>query len=101
MNSRHPDPRRVWQGGRELQSMTPLPGNPLMNSKFCKVAAIYNARAVARRSRFDFLRDLSAITLSFSIKFDLRDLRMNSRSADFSDFYDARALARRPRAMCS
>ena len=28
MNSRHPDPRRVWKGGPQQQVMTPLPGIP-------------------------------------------------------------------------
>ena len=28
MNSRHPDPRRVWKGGPEQRVMTPLPGIP-------------------------------------------------------------------------
>ena len=60
MNSRHPSPRRVWQGGPELQSMTPLPGNPVnplnpvMSSKFGELAVICNARALARRSRVMF-----------------------------------------------
>ena len=51
MNSRHPGPRRVWPGGTELQSMTPLPGNPLnplMSSKIRELDVIYNARALAR-----------------------------------------------------
>ncbi len=28
MNSHHPDPRRVWKGGAEQQSMTPHPVDP-------------------------------------------------------------------------
>ena len=28
MNSRHPDPRRVWPGGTELRLMTPDPRDP-------------------------------------------------------------------------
>ena len=30
MNSRHPDPRRVWKGGPQQRVMTPLPGIPLI-----------------------------------------------------------------------
>ena len=29
VNYRHPDPRRVWKGGSELQSLPPFPGHPL------------------------------------------------------------------------
>ena len=50
MNSRHPYPRHMWKGGPELQSMPPHQGNPRMSSKFGELAAIYNARALARRS---------------------------------------------------
>ena len=56
MNSRHPDPRRVWQGCLELQSMTPLPGNPRTSSKLSEFDDFYNARALARRSRAMFFR---------------------------------------------
>ena len=28
VNSRHPDPRRVWKGGPQQRVMTPLPGIP-------------------------------------------------------------------------
>ena len=28
MNSRHPDPRRLWKGGSEQHLLTPLPGIP-------------------------------------------------------------------------
>ena len=31
MNSRHPDPRRVWKGGPHHRVMTPLPGIPRIN----------------------------------------------------------------------
>ena len=49
VNYRHPDPRRVWKGGSEPQSMTPDnrdpgdpgdPGDPRMNPFWLQVAAI-------------------------------------------------------------
>ncbi len=105
MNSRHPYPRRVWKGGPELQSMTPLrgnPGNPGMSSKFGELAAIRSARALYRRSRvmfFDFLRDLSSKTLTFSITFEQEAPPLSAKFADVDDFYDACGLACRSRVM--
>ena len=57
VNYRHPDPRRVWKGGSELQSMTPDPGIPRlprMNSRSAEFDDFYNARGLARRSRAMF-----------------------------------------------
>ena len=59
LNYRHPDPRRVWKGGPELQSVTVIRGYPRiprMNSKSAESAAKNNARALARRSRAMFFR---------------------------------------------
>ena len=42
--SRHPDPRRVWQGGSEQHLLTPLPQAPRVpgaNSKKLYVAVFY------------------------------------------------------------
>ena len=96
MNSRHPYPRRVWKGGPELQSMTPLPGNPanpLMNSKFGELAAIYGARALARRSHVMFFFTFSGASLTFSITFDQGAPLLSAKSADSIFFYDACGLA--------
>ena len=73
------------------------------NSKSGELAVIYNARALARRSRvmffFDFLRDLSSKTFTLSITFDQGAPLLSAKSADFDDFYNACGLARRSRVM--
>ena len=38
MNSRHPDPRRVWKVGSEQRFGTSLPGDPRMNSNSSRFA---------------------------------------------------------------
>ena len=46
LNYRHPDPRRVWKGGPEWQSMTPdprLPLLPVLSSKSAELAVKNNA----------------------------------------------------------
>ena len=50
VNSRHPDPRRVWKGGSEQHWMTPdpgIPGIPIMSSKNAYLIAIRGTSELA------------------------------------------------------
>ena len=54
MNSRHPDPRRVWKGGPQQRVMTPLPGIPGIAPDCPGLAGACSKKLVLEQHSFTF-----------------------------------------------